>query len=91
VSAPVKYFAAPGPKVARGQLEAAIEEMIALLDALDGDCDLEDDHEGYDPLDRGEFDYERGVDLPRYGVDQSAGPVNVDEAIDAYRRRFEEV
>lgn len=62
----------------RSQIEAEIERrlaeaetLIALLDAFDGDCDLEDDDPAGDLLEiYGEQD---GVDLPRpvYAVDQS--------------------
>ena len=56
-------------RVARARIEAEIERLIALLDAFDGDPDLEpsicggfnpdrspvlDDREGGDPLDEGE-------------------------------------
>ena len=47
-----------GPRL-RAKVEAAIERLIATLDALDGDPDLEEDPEGVnedgDILDAGEF------------------------------------
>lgn len=69
--------------VDRAAIEARIEELIAFLDAQDGDCDLEDgdsdqDHDGREPP-------ESYATLPVFGVDQSLGPVNEREAIRAHR------
>lgn len=56
-------------------IERQIEDLIALLDQIDGDCDLEDDELHDDPLDLGE-PREFAMMLPVYGTDQSRGPVN---------------
>lgn len=55
-----------------------IERLIALLDIVDGDCDLEDDDPAGSDNEDAEGDHGRGLlrELPRYGVDQSAGPIN---------------
>jgi hypothetical protein len=60
-----------------------IEALIATLDRLDGDPDLEeDDPSGGDPIDLGEA--EAGRLMPIYGVDQASGPRNFRSALDAY-------
>jgi len=60
-----------------------IDALIATLDRLDGDPDLEeDDPPGGDPLDLGEA--EAGRLLPTYGIDQAKGPINFRSALDAY-------
>ncbi|WP_070151095.1 hypothetical protein [Sphingobium phenoxybenzoativorans] len=72
----------------RRALASFITVAIDLLDALDGDPDLEDtDIEDGDPLDLGEAqaDTEILVAPPRYGVDQTLGPVNEVEAIRAHQ------
>lgn len=76
-------------RVAIGQI---IDKLIALLDATDGDPDLEeDDWPGGDPLDDGEIDESRprGIVLlrPRYGKNQSRGPLNERETRLDYQRR----
>lgn len=58
-----------------GQL---IETMIAKLDDLQGDVDLEDDDPSIDPAAAGER--EEGILAPIYGLDQSEGPINFDQA-----------
>jgi len=75
----------------RAAIEAEIERLIAMLDELDGDCDLEDDDPAggnvCDELhDTGEYYFL----LPRYGVDQTQGPLNELEAERYQRRRMEE-
>lgn len=69
----------------RAAIEAAIEGLIGLLDLFDGDPDREDDDPDSDVTELGEPDPCRGLPLPRYGVDQSAGPVNEDAAWHRYR------
>ena len=60
-----------------------IEALIATLDRLDGDADLEeDDPPGGDPIDLGEA--ETGRLMPTYGIDQGRGPTNFRSALDAY-------
>lgn len=63
---------------------------IALLDAADGEIDLEDDDPSGDPLDEhGEHPTDTAQVLlptrPRYGVDQSKGPINEREAHRAWQ------
>lgn len=70
----------------RALIENEIEWLIALLDTVDGDPDLEDDDPAGDTLDEhGEAPTENGCDLllahPRYGIDQSLGPINEREAM----------
>jgi hypothetical protein len=64
----------------RYAIERQIEE---LLDAIDGDADLEEDDFPGDEADW-EMDRTNPIMLPRYGVDQSTGPINFQEAEDAY-------
>lgn len=103
----------------RAMLERFVEAGIALLDAIDGDADLElngDEHDhngaeddfvdwragashdgigpgcpiadpGGDPLDQGELDETRGLLPPRYGIDQSRGPINERAVVDAWHRQ----
>lgn len=59
----------------RKAIEAHIESLIELLDQVDGDADIEPDHEDYDGCDAGEPTGYAEI-LPRYGADQSTGPVN---------------
>ncbi|WP_043146437.1 hypothetical protein, partial [Sphingobium xenophagum] len=59
----------------RKAVERQIEELIELLDTLDGDPDLEEDELHEDPCDLGEPTGYAEI-LPRYGADQSKGPVN---------------
>lgn len=45
--------------IRRGDIENLIEGLIALLDVLDGDPDLEDGHEAeYDPAEDGIADWD---------------------------------
>ena len=57
----------------RDTIEKTIEELIALLDHVDGDCDLEDDELHDDALDAGEDNVLLNP-VPIYGMDQT-GPV----------------
>ncbi len=68
----------------RKAIEAQIESLIELLDQVDGDTDLEDDEIEADPCDRGEPTGYAEI-LPRYGADQSTGPVNGHEIYLAQR------
>lgn len=64
------------PMFDRKVIEAQIEALIDMLDRFDGDCDLEPDHEDYDICDLAEGgDY--SDEAVQYGIDQSAGPINV--------------
>lgn len=69
----------------RKAIERQIEQLIELLDTLDGDPDLEEDELHEDPLDLGEA---TGImeTVPIYGLDQSAGPLNERAAYAAHRR-----
>jgi len=74
----------------REAIENEIERLIALLDMCDGDPDLEDDDPAGDTLDEhGEAVGHHGQGLlptlPRYGLDQSLGPINHDEAERSWR------
>lgn len=79
-----------GIAISRRAIEAEIERLIALLDAADGDDDLEDDRED-DPLDHGEEDESRGLILPIYDVDQSTGPVNERQMLRDHHERLRSV
>lgn len=59
----------------RKAVERQIEALIELLDALDGDAELEDDELHDDVLDLGEGSDELAT-LPSYAVDQTSGPLN---------------
>lgn len=60
----------------RQAIEDQIERLIGLLDEIDGDPDMEPDHEDYDACDLGEPQtYED--ELPVYAIDQSLGPIGV--------------
>lgn len=48
----------------RAAIERAIETLVDLLDTIDGDCDLEIEHESYS---------DAGA-KPRYGENQAWGP-----------------
>lgn len=77
----------------RARVEDQIETLIALLDAFDGDPDLEDDDPAGDTLDEhGEAPTEDGTEhlgvLPLYGLDQSLGPVNETVALKARARQL---
>ncbi|SNT06209.1 hypothetical protein SAMN06295912_13545 [Sphingomonas laterariae] len=84
----------------RHRLEGVAEMAISLLDAIDGDPDIEpngDELDGTaaedDFVDQNwawrcepgcpvaDPDCDVGVLLPRYGTDQTAGPVNEEEAV----------
>ena len=63
----------PSPSVNRLRrlmLEKWIENAIALLDTLDGDCDLEPELAGFDPnyMDDREGDCERELDMAEMGI-----------------------
>lgn len=61
----------------RELVETTIEYLIAVLDAIDGDCDLEDDDPvGGDPDDEGERAEHAGLPMPIWGEDQSVGYTN---------------
>lgn len=88
-SSPVNFdhFTGLPVNIRRARIEAIVETCIAYLDAIDGDCDLEDDDPSGDPLDHGElggFVHPEILmaTLPLYGVDQSRGPIN---EVEAYR------
>lgn len=67
----------------RAAIEAQIEELIDMLDWIDGDPDMEPDHEDYDACDAGEHIQLLPI-LPQYEEDQSQGPINANEALDLY-------
>ncbi|MGN6549255.1 MAG: hypothetical protein ACTHJ3_05110 [Pararhizobium sp.] len=60
----------------RERLEQRIQELIDLLDAIDGDCDLEPDHAGFDRrfMDDREGDDERNCDLAGASSDLEYDP-----------------
>lgn len=63
----------------RKAIERQIDALIDLLDQIDGDPDMEPDHEDYDPCDFGER-REFMATVPIYGIDQSEGPLNAELA-----------
>lgn len=61
----------------RQLVETTIEYLIAVLDAIDGDCDLEDDDPvGGNPDDEGERADHAGLPMPIWGDDQTVGYTN---------------
>lgn len=76
--------AAPIP-FPREMIEGLIEGLLAMLDTIDGDPDLEDDDPAGSDLDAGEQDgLSDLMPMPVWGIDQSLGPINVEAAGDAY-------
>lgn len=86
--APADLVRVLGPAQAMKELGDMIEHLIAQLDGLTGDPDLEDDDPAGDPLDIGEApaDTEVLAMLPRYGLDQSRGPINERPAYEQHLR-----
>lgn len=74
------------PSLPRALLARLVERAIEHLDAMAGDCDLEEDDPSGDPLDRGELD--EGIMLPKYGPDQSLGPINFGAAYREYQEKL---
>lgn len=83
----------PTAHFARRTIEAEIERLIAVLDALDGDPDLEpeddienDEHDGCEP----DESRPEGIvlPLPQYAIDQSIGPINLLEADRYFREQM---
>ena len=70
-------------RLPRPAIERLTEGLIAALDALDGDPDLEDDDPAGDLLDNSEGE-ELYETRPLYDVDQSVGPTNERQAHRAY-------
>lgn len=71
-----------GEQRALREIGDLIESMIAKLDSLAGDPDLEDADPSGDPLDiHGEQQSDDGIAIasiwPTYGDDQSSGPLNI--------------
>lgn len=73
---PLSLISQAVPMLTRYELVALTERLIERLDALDGDCDIEDDdpleeddHGGTD-LDKGELDEAEHMPAPDYGIDQ---------------------
>lgn len=65
----------PLPPMDRHAIEEQIECLIALLDDIDGDADIEDDE-------LGDVNTRYSI-IPRYGVDQTQRPINEEEAREA--------
>lgn len=67
---------------------ARVSLLVARLDRMDGDCDLEED----DPLEDNNDDEGWAGEIsplrPRYAVDQSRGPTNEKEGYRAWQRQF---
>lgn len=66
-----------------------VDRLIARLDSMDSDCDLEDDDPAGDFLDeRGEAPSDDGSrilpDWPAYRINQARGPVNHASAVGRY-------
>lgn len=72
----------------RRAIEDQIEKLIAILDAFDGDPDMEPDHEDYDACDPGEPDCTH-PEHPVYGIDQSKGPTNAASVFGEFARSVE--
>jgi hypothetical protein len=82
----------------RGAIADEIERLIAILDTVDGDPDLEPEHDMCLAGDDGcgfhqcgalvgwGNDHDEMATAPIYGLDQSRGPVNEHEAYVAHRR-----
>lgn len=76
------------PTFSRARLSRLISDAIDLLDAMDGDPDLEDDGD-VDPTDQwGDLgDGSILAPMPVYGLDQSLGPINIVQALEAYMQQ----
>lgn len=82
---PAAYPAKMPAYSTRKAIELRIELLIAVLDVMDGDPDLEeDDPFGGNILDEPHDPHENLV--PVYGVDQSLGPINEIEATRDWER-----
>lgn len=57
-------------RLTRHELEAVTERLIARLDEMDGDCDLEEDDHSSTCIDHGELCYGEYAPAPDYGIDQ---------------------
>lgn len=81
---PLDLLAQSIPMLTRSDLEALTEHLIDALDRMDGDCDLEDgdDDDQCDDEGFGEGAYKT---RPKYGIDQTLGPINEEEASRAHR------
>lgn len=62
------------PAFPRSAIEQAVESLIALLDTMDGDPDIEDDGEDLSVEDLGLDDYAT-ADRGKYLIDQTMGPI----------------
>jgi hypothetical protein len=87
---PVLFLLKAAMRLPRPQIERLAEGLIAALDTLDGDPDLEEDDHSGDPLDlEGEAPADDGAVLmtarPIYGADQTQGPINEREAITEHK------
>lgn len=76
----------------RVEIENEIERLIGLLDAADGDPDLETSGNEDDFMEHAgrhgapgcpisDPDYDVGVLRPRYGINQTHGPINEAQAV----------
>lgn len=72
-----------GARRAYRELGDMVEALIAQMDMLAGDCDLEDDGPEFNVEDEGEDQFPASM-TPKYGVDQSASPINAAELEAAY-------
>lgn len=75
------------PVATREAIENQIEALIAFLDVLDGDPDIEDDDPAGTEEDKGER-REYYPLPPKYGLDQSEDPINLDEIMRDHNRRM---
>jgi len=85
---PIERIAIVLARYDRPKLAAFINVAIDLLDALDGDADFEDTAiEDGDTLDLGEAQAETEIlaTKPKYGVDQTLGPINEVEAVRVHK------
>jgi hypothetical protein len=87
----------------KADLDAAIEALLELRNAMDGDTDQEPEEDQCEAGDHGggfvslghksgwgAREDDLGVAVPIYGVDQSQGPINEQAAQDEYFRRRNE-
>lgn len=78
-------------RLSTSDVQAVVVAAIDILDSRENDCDLEDDDPSGDPLEiLGECQSDDGREvlamLPKYGADQTLGPINEADARQAHYR-----
>lgn len=92
---PSTFAGKPLPPIQRRALAKTIDYLIAVLDAVDGDADMEDDDpsgqmdedEANTGFGHGSDPYNFALLMPEYEQDQSLGPVNTIRAMREWQAR----